>query len=346
MHTSRALVRPAACLLASIAATLLCAAAWLPTPPEADAVPKRRDAQPGDLPEIRLQLNWVPEPEFGGFFAAGQDGLYKAAGLDVEVIRGASGTPTPQLAAAGQVEMAIVSGDQILSFRERGGDLVGVFTVFHTSPMGVMVKQDAPWKTLEELWKSDATVAIEAGLPFVKFLNAKYGPGKVRLVPTGNGLAAFEAGTVQAQQCFISAEPVQMQMKNQPVRVISLAASGYDPYTVTVATRREYLDANRDLVERFVRATREGWNRYLKDPAKYNASLNALNPAMTLPAMEVAAKLQDPLVAPAPGSAVPVGWMTAERWSTLATQMKELGLIKAVPEDINRVFWNAPVAKP
>lgn len=295
---------------------------------------------------MRLQLNWVPEPEFGGFFAAAQDGLYRAAGLDVEIVRGASGTPVPQLTASGQVEFGVVSGDQIITFNERGAKLVGVFAVFHTSPMGVMVKADAPWKSIEELWRSDATIAMEAGLPFVKYLNARFGAGRVKIVPTGTGLGAFERGTVQAQQCFISAEPVQMEVKGQRVRVFSLADGGYDPYTVTVATRREYLDANRSTCERFIGASREGWLRYLKDPAKYNPTLHALNPAMNLEAMAAAATLQDPLIAPAPGSAVVLGGMTAERWTRLAEQMKELGLIKAVPADIASVFWNAPVVEP
>jgi NitT/TauT family transport system substrate-binding protein len=311
-----------------------------PSAPSAPVTPP--PPSPGDPVKVRLQLNWVPEPEFGGFFAAAQDGLYRDAGLDVEIIRGASGTPAPQLTASGQVEFGVVSGDQILTFNERGAKLVGVFAVFHTSPMGVMVKADAPWRTLEELWRSDATVAMEAGLPFVKYLNARFGAGRVRIVPTGTGLGAFERGAVQAQQCFISAEPVQMEVKGQRVRVFSLAEGGYDPYTVTVATRRDYLDANRATCERFVRATREGWLRYLKDPARYNPSLHALNPAMSLEAMAAAARLQDPLIAPAPGSAVPVGGMTAERWQRLAEQMKELGLIKAVPADIASVFWNSP----
>jgi NitT/TauT family transport system substrate-binding protein len=153
-----------------------------PPPPILDAPPTRPakvplpgSSVPAGTVRVRLQLNWVPEPEFGGFFAAAQDGLYLAEGLDVQIIRGASGTPTPQLTASGQVEFGVVSGDQILSFAERGASLVGVFAVFHTSPMGIMVKKDAPWKSLEELWKSDATVAIEVGLPFVKYLNAKFG---------------------------------------------------------------------------------------------------------------------------------------------------------------------------
>lgn len=294
------------------------------------------------LTTVRLQLNWVPEPEFGGFYAAQQDGLFTAQGLNVELVKGASGTPTAQMAASGTVEFAVVSGDQVLSLRERGGDLVALFTVFHTSPMGVMVKKDAPWQDLKQVWTSDLTVAMEAGLPYVKFLNAAFGAGKVKIVPTGSGLAAFERGTVQAQQCFIAAEPVQMDLQGVPVRVFSLAASGYDPYTAVVATRRQYLRDHRAECERFVRACREGWTRYLAKPEAYNPGIAALNPAMSVKAMDVAAGLQHNLVAPPPGSADPVGWMSAERWERLASQMKELGLISAAPDAAQPPFWNPP----
>lgn len=322
--------------------------AWMvgaATPPAKPATPSAKPAAPPakQLTKVKLQLNWVPEPEFGGFYAAKQDGLFAAQGLDVELVKGGAGTPAPQMTASGTVEFGIVSGDQILTLAERGGELVGLFTVFHTSPMGVMVKKDSPYTSLEQVWTSNLTIAMEAGLPYIKFLNAKFGDGKVKIVPTGSGLAAFEAGTVKAQQCFISAEPVQMELKGVPVRVFSLAASGYDPYTVTVATNRKYLDANRDTCARFVAAVREGWTNYLKNPSKYNAALSALNPAMTVPAMDKAAVLQHELIAPAKDSKNPVGWMTAERWTKLGAQMKELGLLKQAPADASKVFWNPPV---
>ena len=162
---------------------------------------------------VRIQLNWVPEPEFGGFYAALQDGLYAQEGIEVEIIKGAAGTPAPQMASSGQVEFAIASADQMLTLNEKGGDLTAVFSVFETSPMGIMVKADAPWTSLEELWKSDATVAVEAGLPYLKYLSKKVPDSKVRIVPTGAGLAGFERGAVQGQQCFVTAEPVQMELK-------------------------------------------------------------------------------------------------------------------------------------
>lgn len=300
-----------------------------PVPPEAPA-----------LRPVRLQLNWMPEPEFGGIYAAKQDGLFARAGLDVEIIAGSAGTPTAQMTASGQVEFGIVGGDQVLTLREKGGDLVGLFAIFHTSPMGVMVRADAPWKSLQDLWASDATVAMETGLPFVRYLNQKYPGARVKLVPTGTGLAAFEQGIVQAQQCFISAEPVQMELKGVPVRVFSLAEGGYDPYTVTVATGKAFLAKDREACTAMVRALREGWKRYLAEPAKYNPAIAKLNPGMTLAAMDVAAAKQHDLVAPA--GAGEVGMMERARWETLARQLQELGTIKAAPPVIDDVFWNAP----
>lgn len=308
------------------------------------AAPTTVDPTPGTpKTKIRLQLNWVPEPEFGGFYAAVQDGLYSAEGLDVELIKGAAGTPSAQMAASGAVELGVVSGDQLLTLREQGGPLVAIFTVFHTSPMGLMVKKGSTWESLKDVWTNDLTVAMEAGLPYVKFLNAKFGAGKVKIVPTGTGLAAFTQGTVDAQQCFISAEPVQAELQNVPVRVFSLAEGGYDPYVVTVAANKKFFDANRDACAKFVSASREGWTRYMKNPAHYNQELAKLNTAMSVAAMDKAAILQHDLVAPKAGTAQPVGWMTAERWTTLAIQLKELGMIKSVPEDINAIFSNGPV---
>jgi NitT/TauT family transport system substrate-binding protein len=294
------------------------------------------------LRPVRLQLNWMPEPEFGGIYAAKQDGLFARAGLDVEIIAGSAGTPTAQMTASGQVEFGIVGGDQVLTLREKGGDLVGLFAIFHTSPMGVMVRADAPWKSLQELWASDATVAMETGLPFVRYLNQKYPGARVKLVPTGTGLAAFEQGIVQAQQCFISAEPVQMELKGIPVRVFSLADGGYDPYTVTVATSAAFLAKDREACAAFVRALREGWRRYLAEPAKYNPAIAKLNPGMTVAAMDVAAAKQHDLVAPPGTGANEVGMMERARWQTLARQLQELGTIKAAPAVIDDVFWNAP----
>src|SRR5438105_15060570 len=84
--------------------------------------------------KIRLALNWKPEPEFGGFYAAS----YQKHGLDVEILPGGAGTPTVQMVGAGSAEFGIVSADELVIARSQGNDVVALFAVFQTNPQGIM----------------------------------------------------------------------------------------------------------------------------------------------------------------------------------------------------------------
>src|SRR6266704_715780 len=50
---------------------------------------------------VTLQLNWTPEPEFGGFYAAAHDHLYEREGLDVSIKAGGAGVQTWKMVATG-----------------------------------------------------------------------------------------------------------------------------------------------------------------------------------------------------------------------------------------------------
>src|SRR6185312_10426900 len=71
----------------------------------------------GDAPskqertKVTLQLNWKPEPQFGGFYAADVAGIYGKHGLDVTITAGGAGASTVEMFGAGTVPFAIVSGD-------------------------------------------------------------------------------------------------------------------------------------------------------------------------------------------------------------------------------------------
>ena len=49
--------------------------------------------------KLKLALNWVPEPEFGGFYEARERGSYRKRDLDVEVMGGGAGVPVVQMVA-------------------------------------------------------------------------------------------------------------------------------------------------------------------------------------------------------------------------------------------------------
>jgi len=84
--------------------------------------------------KIRLALNWKPEPEFGGFYAA----PFSTHGLDVEILPGGAGTPTVQMVGAGSAELGIVEADELIVARARGNDVVALFAVFQDNPLALM----------------------------------------------------------------------------------------------------------------------------------------------------------------------------------------------------------------
>ena len=282
-------------------------------------------------PKIRLQLNWVPEPEFGGIYAAEQDGLFKAQGLDVEIIKGAAGTSVSQLIAQGACEAGVVSADQVLTLREQGGNIVATFSIFERSPMGFMTHASSSANSLEQVWKGSGKLAIEPGMPFLKWMDKTYGPSTCTLIPYGGSLVVFQSDQASATQCFVTAEPVEMDLEKIPGKVFDIAESGYDPFTAVVCSSQTWLDKNRDIAIKLSLAMRAGWTNYMNDPAKYNPKIAAMNPSMSLEAMNIAAQRMRKYVLGPWTLAHGYGSMDPARWTTLVTQMQSMGqLTKSV----------------
>src|SRR5580700_4495561 len=129
----------------------------------------------GKASKIRLALDWKPEPEFGGFYAA----PYSKHGLDVEILPGGAGTPTVQMIGAGSVDFGIVSADEIILARSHGNDVVALFAVFQDNPAGIMAHAARNLTSIAGVLK-DGTLAIESGLPFARLMKRKYGFDHVR----------------------------------------------------------------------------------------------------------------------------------------------------------------------
>src|SRR5437879_2257606 len=88
------------------------------------AVPPATSPAMPALAPVTLTLDWKPEPEFGGFYAAQQAGLFQAHKLDVTLKPAGEGAPTWQLVATGKTDFATTAADQVLIARSQGADVV------------------------------------------------------------------------------------------------------------------------------------------------------------------------------------------------------------------------------
>lgn len=288
--------------------------------------------------ELKLALNWKAEPEFGGFYAA--DAYFQKAGLKVKVMEGGSGTPTIQMLAAGQVDYAVVSSDEVLMSIDRGAnDVVALFAVYQTNPVGIMTHAERNFKSLSDVFQSDGTLLWEQGLPYAQFLKKKFGSMKVQTAPYSGGVGPFLRDAKISQQCFITSEPLAAEKANAKVKTFLVSEAGYNPYNAVLVTKRSRFEKNPDEVKKIVKAVRAGWTDYLKNPTLANEVMAKLNPSMDKETFAKSAKAQASLIETAETKKHGLGSMTAERWQTLSEQLLDLKFIKSKP-DSKKLFEN------
>ncbi len=274
---------------------------------------------------VKLQLNWKPEPQFGGFFAAQEIGAYAQNGLIVNVRPGGASAPTVDMLGAGTVEFAIVSADEVIRSRSNGNRIVALFAAYQTNPQGIMTRASRGFTDISEIFRAPGTLAMEKGLPYAQYLQKKYGFDKLKLVPSPFGdLSMYRSTENYAMQCFVTSEPLAAAKTGIEPKAFLIADSGYNPYTTVLATSDDYLTKHPKVVADMTAAVRAGWLDYSADAEKTNAVMQKLNPTMDAATFTASAAAQKPLMEV---GSTPVGSMTLERWQTLVSQLKDLNAI-------------------
>src|SRR6516162_6541835 len=105
---------------------------------------------------VTIQLKWVAQAQFAGYFVAKEKGFYRDAGLDVTIKPGGPDIAPPQVIAGGGADVIIDWMPSALASREKGVPLVNVSQTFQKSGLeltcskasGVKSPADFPGRTL------------------------------------------------------------------------------------------------------------------------------------------------------------------------------------------------------
>jgi NitT/TauT family transport system substrate-binding protein len=282
-------------------------------------------------PQCKLALNWKPDPQFGGFYAAEQIGAFAEQKLQVQILPGGAGTPTVQMIGAGSAEFGIVAADEIVLARARGNDVVGLFAVYQNCPQGIMVRQSRNLNEIGDVTR-DGILALQRGLPYARLLEKKYGFSHVKIVPSpGGDISAFLNDEKFAQQCLVISEPLAARRKGVAVKVFPVADIGYNPYLTVLATSGDLLRKDPARAKAMITAVSSGWRAYLADPKATNDRMHELNPSMDMATFEEVAEAQKPYIETDLTRQKGLGVMTPDRWADLVRTLLELGDIDKAP---------------
>src|SRR5712692_3008801 len=101
----------------------------------AGAIARTQGGANASATKVTLQLKWVTQAQFAGYYAAKAKGFYAAAGLDVNIKVGGPTITPEQVVLGKQADFGIDWVPSLLSFRDTGKKIVDIAQVFSRSGM-------------------------------------------------------------------------------------------------------------------------------------------------------------------------------------------------------------------
>ena len=285
---------------------------------------------------VRLALNWFPEAEHGGFYAAEVHDLYRLQSLEVEIIGGGPEAPVIQRVATGAVEFGVTNADDVLNARAQEAPVVALMAPYQINPRCIMVHSASGIERIGDI--GNITMALSQRPAFSHYLQKKYPFPGVKLVPYPGNVTQFLLDPNFAQQAYVFSEPFVARRQGADPRALLVSDTGFNPYASVLIATEETISKRPDLVRAVTRATVEGWRIYLDNPAKTNAHIHRLNPEMGLDILDFGARESSPLVLDEVAEKNGIGHMSRERWQILRDQMIEAELIEPGAIDVDRAF--------
>ena len=279
------------------------------------------------LTKVSLALNWFPEAEHGGFYAAQVHGYYQKRGLEVKILGGGPDAPVIQRVATGSVTFGVTNADDVLNARAQEAPVVALMAPYQVNPRCIMVHESSGIKDIAKI--ENITLAMSQRPAFSHYLRWKYPLTGVNIVPYPGNVTQFLMNRDFAQQAYIFSEPFVARSKGGNPHSLLVADIGFNPYASVLIATEEAIAEQTDIVAAMVRASVAGWNHYLRDPDQTNRHIHQLNPEMGMDILAYGAQESQPLILDATARAQGMGHMSTERWETLLQQLIEADLIAA-----------------
>ena len=288
------------------------------------------------LIRVRLALNWFPEAEHGGFYAALVHGYFRERGLEVEILGGGPDAPVIQRVATASVEFGIANADDVLNARAQQAPLVALMAPYQINPRCIMVHAGSGIEQIADI--ADITLALSQRPAFSHYLRKKFPLTGVTIVPYPGNVTQFLMNPNFAQQGYIFSEPFVARSKGGDPRPLLVADIGFNPYASLLVAAEVTIADREEAVAAMVQASVDGWEHYLRDPEETNRFIHQLNPEMELDILAYGAEESQPLILDPVARQKGLGHMSAERWETLLDQMIEAELIDPGAVQIDQTY--------
>ncbi len=234
------------------------------------------DVETQELIPVRIQLQWVTQSQFAGYYAALDQGFYADEGLDVTILEGAVEIVPQQVVAAGDAEFGVAWVPKMLASREQGADLVNIAQIFQRSGTLQVSWADSGLDSPDD-WRGKRIGTWGFGNEWEVFAALRQAgiepddPNQVTVVQQPFDMSLLLNREIDAAQAEIYNEYAQLLEATNPetgelyqpedFSVVDYNDVGTAMLQDHVFVRESWLaeSGNEDIAVRFLRATFAGW---------------------------------------------------------------------------------------
>ncbi len=211
--------------------------------------------------KVVVQLSWLHQFQFAGYYVAKELGYYRAAGIDVEIKEFGPDTDLSSVIKTGGADFAVGRSSLIME-KINGEDVVALGAIFQQSPLVLLVRDDTHIDTVKELRNRRIMMTNDAkdSAAIMAMLSSNgLNEDDVKIVPHSFNIDDLINKDVDAMASYISNEPIQMAEKGVGYRIFSPKDYGFHFYSDILFTSSAYIKKNPKLTKNFYEATIKGW---------------------------------------------------------------------------------------
>jgi NitT/TauT family transport system substrate-binding protein len=258
----------------------------------------------GELQKVKLQLKWLPQSQFMGYYVAKEKGYYKDAGIDIEILPGGSDIIPEQNVYNGVANIGVTWVSSLMTYQAQGYELQEIAQVFQKSGLLLASKKSAGINSAADLKGKKVANWFGGNEYEVLALLKKYNLDKekdLKLVQQDYTMDQLKEGSVDAASAMTYNEfglLLESGMKNEDLNVIDMNKEGVAMLEDCLFVNSKWASENKDLVVRFLKASFKGWADAVKDPEAAGKSVYEVNKSVSLEHQVYMAKEVAKLVAP------------------------------------------------
>ncbi|MDF1478256.1 ABC transporter substrate-binding protein [Leifsonia sp. H3M29-4] len=217
--------------------------------------------------DVNVQLSWLKNHEFAGYYLGIEDGYFEDAGFDsVELTAGGLGGVSAEAAlASGTAWIGIASPVSVAQANLEGADLVIVATLFQKNPFTLVSADTNPIESPEDLVGKTIAIADSSASNWDAFLAANdIDPADINRVPYGDANASLKLGQIDGFMGYFDGG-APLRAEGFGAQEFQLADFGLEYSGEAVVVRRETVENEPEKLQAFLTAFAQGWKAAFED---------------------------------------------------------------------------------